>query len=190
MSDNREFTLGTFTIRPVQALELYNFCDVLMDATSWFERNGERVWSRRSLSPHALLSKYRLDELYLAYLGDDPVAAMIMNNRCDWPVIGDSERRNSLFVHKIAVKRNYAGLGLSQQLLQWARAHCLQSGHQLLMLTCDCQSPKLRQHWQTLGFDEVESLIGEDIRRHYVFPVKDRKLGAAVEPNCDLALFE
>lgn len=177
-----QVNFSSINIRPVQALDLFNFCDVLMDATTWFERNGESLWSRNRLSPHALLARYRLDELYLAYDNDEPIAAMIMNNRCDWSVIRDDERRNSLFIHKIAVKRSHAGSGLSAHLLGWARRHCLQNGHQFLMLMCNCQSEKLRRHWTALGFDEVESNFDKERRRHYVFPVAHRQLGFRVPP--------
>lgn len=156
-----------FEVRPIKAIDLYKFCEILMEAARWFEDHGEVLWDRQQIVPHTILAHYRIDELYLAYVDHKPIGAMIFNNHCYWPQISVQERRDSLFIHKLAISRKAAGMGYSAMMLDWACQQSYQQGYRQLMLMCNCHQLKLRRLWQTYGFKEVEIINDEGNLCHY-----------------------
>ncbi|MFM2476584.1 GNAT family N-acetyltransferase [Celerinatantimonas sp. MCCC 1A17872] len=169
----------SFEVRAVRAIDLYKFCEILMDATRWFENDGEAFWDRQQIVPHTILAHYRIDELFLGYVDKQPVAAMIFNNRCHWPQISESQRRASLFVHKLAVTRESSGKGYSEKMLDWAYQQSVSQGYNQLILLCNCYHNKLRQLWQRFGFNEINSQDEQgELNRYYVQPVElGKRLG-------------
>lgn len=159
----------SFEVRPIRAIDLYKFCEIFMEAARTFEDNGESFWNLRQIAPHTILAHYRMDELFLAYSNNKPVAAMVFNNRCYWPELDEQQRRESLFVHKIAVARHAAGCGFAEHLLDWASEQSHHLGYSQLILLCNCQNPKLRKLWQSYGFTEVEcAACSEPNSRFYI----------------------
>lgn len=163
----------SFEVRAVRAIDLYKFCEILMDATRWFENDGEAFWDRQQIVPHTILAHYRIDELFLGYENKKPVAAMIFNNRCHWPQISEPERLSSLFVHKLAVAREMAGQGYSEKILDWAYQQSVSQGYNQLILLCNCYHNKLRRLWKSFGFNEIDNQNERgELNRYYVQSVE------------------
>jgi len=66
-----------------------------------------------------------------------------------WP---DVPMNESVFVHRLAVRRRFAGGGISSAMLDWAveRARSLRRGY--LRLDCEASRPKLRAVYERFGF--------------------------------------
>jgi len=73
-----------------------------------------------------------------------------------WPEIA---RGDSLFVHKLAVKRFAAGRGVSDALLSYAKAMCVRRGILTLRLDTDATRPKVRAVYERNGFVFVEEKL-------------------------------
>lgn len=72
-----------------------------------------------------------------------------LEDRQFWPDVPQGE---SAFVHRLAVRRRFAGRGISSALLSWAveRARSLRRGY--LRLDCEASRPKLRAVYESFGF--------------------------------------
>jgi GNAT superfamily N-acetyltransferase len=72
-----------------------------------------------------------------------------LEDRLFWP---DLEEAESAFVHRLAIRRAFAGQGISTALLEWAvhRAHAL--GKRFLRLDCDAERSRLRALYERFGF--------------------------------------
>ncbi|MFM2481089.1 GNAT family N-acetyltransferase [Celerinatantimonas sp. YJH-8] len=160
---------SVFELRPIRAIDLYKFCEIMMEAARWFQTQGEILWDSEQIAPHTILAHNRIDELYLGYRDGEAVAAMILNNHCYWPQITNEQRRGSLFIHKLAISRRYAGKELSRRMLDWACRYGIEHGYSQLMLMCNCHQDKLRQLWISYGFSEIESqTVDGESCHHYV----------------------
>ncbi|GDY25717.1 MULTISPECIES: GNAT family N-acetyltransferase [unclassified Agarivorans] len=161
-------TATNMVVRAISSIELYQFCELLMEAASWFESRGEPLWKFHQITPHSLLANHRLDEMYMGYIAGKPVAAMILNNRSGAIDVAPEVRRESLFMHKLTVNRDYAGKGLAKLMVDWARCYALKQGFTLLSLICNCRDERLRWTLSQFGFEEVELLNAQyQLQRYF-----------------------
>jgi GNAT superfamily N-acetyltransferase len=72
-----------------------------------------------------------------------------LEDRQFWPDVPENE---SAFVHRLAVRRRFAGGEISSALLSWAveRTHSLHRNY--LRLDCEASRPKLRAVYERFGF--------------------------------------
>ncbi|HEV2328749.1 MAG TPA: GNAT family N-acetyltransferase [Verrucomicrobiae bacterium] len=66
-----------------------------------------------------------------------------------WP---DVSQGQSVFVHRLAVKRRFAAGMISSALLNWAVARARALGKVYLRLDCEASRPKLRAVYERFGF--------------------------------------
>ncbi|MGY5449485.1 hypothetical protein ACVFI8_00825 [Agarivorans sp. MS3-6] len=155
-------------VRAISSIELYQFCELLMEAASWFESRGEPLWKLNQITPHSLLANHRLDEMFMGYVAGRPVAAMILNTRCGAIEVNSEVKNESLFMHKLTVCRNNAGQGLAKLMVDWARCYALKLGYSLLSLICNCRDERLRWTLSQFGFEEVEQLNAQyQLQRYF-----------------------
>ena len=68
-----------------------------------------------------------------------------------WP---DADEGEAAYVHRLAVRRRWAGRGVAAQMLRWAGCRALIDGRALLRLDTDITRPKLRALYVACGFQE------------------------------------
>jgi GNAT superfamily N-acetyltransferase len=66
-----------------------------------------------------------------------------------WP---DASQGEAAYVHRLAVRRRYAGSGLSTELLRWAVDRTRALGRLYLRLDCAASRPRLRAIYERFGF--------------------------------------
>lgn len=69
-----------------------------------------------------------------------------------WPAAGD----DSAYIHKLSVRRRFAGGRVSRQMVAWAHAEAIRLGKTYLRLDCSAERPKLCGFYTSLGFRMVE----------------------------------
>ena len=140
------------------AAELPVFSGVLQGVARELAARGVGLWAPEKLTPGELLRAYRIDELRLGWLDEQPVATMVLQgrDRLFWPELtGD----DTLFVHKVAVDRAFAGRGLAATLLNAARDEALARGKLFLRLDTAADRPKLRALYEGYGFSPVDERV-------------------------------
>ncbi|WP_026959006.1 GNAT family N-acetyltransferase [Aliagarivorans taiwanensis] len=152
---------NSLEIRAITCLELYQFCDILMEAANWAEHTGEQFWTGKDITPHALLAKYRLDEMFLGFSRGVPVAAMVLNNQTHSLQLDEKSTRESMFMRKLTVRRDYAGVGYAKQMVDWSRRFATERGYTLLNLICECNNQRLRWTLGQFGFNELDGVNGK-----------------------------
>ena len=84
-------------------------------------------------------------------------------------------------VHRVAVRRAWAGRGLAGMMLAWCDKHAERLGCGFVRLDCDAQRPKLRAPYERLGFRyHSERHVGRHTVARYERSV--RRGGLAVPP--------
>ena len=66
-----------------------------------------------------------------------------------WP---DVPENSSAFLHRLAVRRRFAGQGVSTAILNWAVRRTRELGRGHLRLDCEAARPKLRAVYERFGF--------------------------------------
>jgi GNAT superfamily N-acetyltransferase len=124
---------------------------ILTEAAAWLVARGIPMWRASELQPAQIETDVAEQLFYLAELDDEPVATIKfqLSDPLFWPeVVGD----DSAFVHRLAVRRRFAGRGVSQALLAWAARRATTLGRSHLRLDCEASRRKLRDLYEGFGF--------------------------------------
>jgi predicted N-acetyltransferase YhbS len=124
---------------------------ILQEAAKWLDDRGMRLWQAGELSPSSITRDLSEGVIFIAE--DEGAAAGTIRFQLEdaqfWPDIPAGE---SAFVHRLAVRRRYAGGLVSSELLQWAVERTRELGRRFLRLDCEAERPRLRAVYERFGF--------------------------------------
>ncbi|MFJ5231025.1 GNAT family N-acetyltransferase [Kitasatospora sp. NPDC088391] len=125
---------------------------LLAGATAWLASRGSDQWQfppRRE----RLLDSMSRDECFLAWLDDQAVGTVTVDEQADpefWQP-GD-EPSTALYVHRMAIARDMAGLAVGARMLDWAADRAVALGKSRLRLDAWKTNPALHQYYLGQGF--------------------------------------
>ena len=124
---------------------------MLLEAARWVDSLGVTMWEEGELASRRIRSEIRLEQFFIAECDGDPAGAVRfqLEDRQFWP---DIPQDDSAFVHRLVVRRQYQGRGISTALLEWAVDRARALGKTYLRLDCDEDRPKLRALYERFGF--------------------------------------
>ena len=125
--------------------------NILLDAVQWMDHQ----WEAENVKWNHLSKYYTIGDFYIAYDENVPAACMALIDYDPnfWP---DVPRGNSLYLHKVAVIRKYAGKGFSKELVDFAKTRAVALGISSLRLDCHKNRNKVRNVYEKQGFVCVE----------------------------------
>ena len=138
-------------IRPARAEDVAAIHGIITDAERWLSDRGMPMWLPEELRvepirEHVVAGMYQVAEL------DGEVVGTLRFQLEDaeyWPDLAPGD---GAFVHRLAVRRDHAGRGVSTALLTWAVARAREVGRGHLRLDCDAHRPRLRDFYEGFGF--------------------------------------
>ena len=123
---------------------------LLIEVAQWLVDRGQALWLPRELDPAIMHAAAERGELFVGYVGNTLAATMLVQN--DDPVFWpDIDRVGSCFLHRLVVKRSFAGQGISQAMVRFAEAETRDRGRAWLRLDCDPR-PELMAFYEQLDF--------------------------------------
>jgi GNAT superfamily N-acetyltransferase len=138
-------------IRPATFSDLENISAILQEAARWLEDRGMPLWRENELAPERIAGEVAAGLFVLAEVAGDAAATMMFqfSDPDFWPDVPPEE---SAFVHRLAVRRKYAGGQVSTALLDWAVGQTRRLGRRYLRLDCVADRPSLRAVYERYGF--------------------------------------
>lgn len=163
------------SIRQASLEDVESVSDVLKEAARWLLDSGMAMW--------------RADELTLDNIKADVAKGLFFLAECDGEVAGtvkfqledllfwpDIPQHESAFVHRLAVKRRYAGGLVSSELLRWAVERTRSLRKRFLRLDCEASRPKLRGVYERFGFrHHSDRQVGPYYVARYEYAVGDKE---------------
>ncbi|MDB5440015.1 MAG: hypothetical protein JWM33_2442 [Caulobacteraceae bacterium] len=122
-------------IRQVLPADCAPIVDVWREAAAWLERCGQPLWSPAEFTPERTIDLAERGELFAAFHDEAVVACMTLQG-ADPIFWNDAPHAAALYLHKLAVRRQHAGSGLSGAMIDWACGFGLERGVQALRLDC------------------------------------------------------
>lgn len=128
--------------------------DVLREIAAWLEAKGRPLWEARELTRASINAAALAGELIVGRAGEQIAAVMLVQNADPvfWP---DYTASDSCFLHKLGVRRAFAGRGYAKQMIAAAERITRDRGRQFLRLDCDPR-PELVGLYTGLGFTKVD----------------------------------
>jgi GNAT superfamily N-acetyltransferase len=137
---------------------------VMREVAQWCIDTGCPMWTLPELTREALLKHPPGEgDFRVLRVGGDPAAAMILVWRDEkfWPEVAEGDAG---FIHKLCVRRAFAGRQLSARMVNAAAAECRERGARFLRLDTDVRRPRLCSLYEGMGFARVghRSVGGRD----------------------------
>ncbi len=128
---------------------------ILSEAAAWLNERGMPLWSDHELNTDAIQGHVAAGLYWLAHVNDEPAGCVRyqLEDIRFWP---DAKLGEAAYLHRLAVKRAHAGGAVSTAMIDWAKAHALDKGHDYLRLDCDASRPALHTFYERHGFKPVE----------------------------------
>jgi GNAT superfamily N-acetyltransferase len=126
--------------------------DILKEAARWLEQAGMPLWREGELEPASIATDISAGIFFLAEQDGNPAGTMKfqLDDPVMWP---DARPQEAAYIHRLAVRRAYAGTGLSTTLLRWAANRAQELGFRYLRLDCVASRPRLRAVYERFGFE-------------------------------------
>lgn len=131
--------------------------EILCEVGQWLVDQNQTLWNLQTLTVENLLDEHTTGNLYVMHAdrddgnGPQPAAVFILQwkDPLFWPDVPDN---TSGFIHKLAIRRAFAGQNLFAAILDYCRKACLAHGITTLQLETDATRPKLMQFYERHGF--------------------------------------
>ena len=137
------------SIRPATLADAEVISDILAEASRWLEQAGRRLWEKEHFSVETVTR-----EIGVYFLAEvDQTAAGTLRfeteDKMFWP---DQPEGDSAYLHRLAIRRSFAGGKLSHAILAWAVERARSLGKKQLRLDCLASRPTLRRIYENFGF--------------------------------------
>ncbi len=124
---------------------------ILQEAANWLIENKRKLWEPEALSAENVKEQVENGMFWLAKV-EEEIAGCVRFQLSDEEYWGDVPHENSAFIHRLAVKRKFAGKGVSKTLIDWAKTKAEAEGKQFLRLDC-ADRESLRRVYENYGFE-------------------------------------
>ena len=123
---------------------------ILSEAARWLLARGIVQWPD-PFPPELIAPGVERDEVYLAQIDGKPAATVTL--QWEDPAFCGERPPDAGYVHRLAVRREYAGRGLGSVLLDWAEGEVRAEGRSFVRLDCMRDNPVVRGYYEALGFE-------------------------------------
>jgi GNAT superfamily N-acetyltransferase len=122
---------------------------IMREAAQWLIDTCKPLWRKDNICREKLSCPE--NEFIVLWEGDSSIAAMILNfhDPIMWP---DIDRGTSGFIHKLSIRRRYAGKGYSEKLIKHVKNICKSMGIDYLRLDCELSRGSLCRLYENMGF--------------------------------------
>jgi GNAT superfamily N-acetyltransferase len=134
--------------------------DVLAEASAWLAAQGIQQWPVR-FAEDFIAAVAAEGNLYVAVVDSKIVGTVTLqwSDPLFW-----GERSDAGFLHRLAVRRASAGLGV--KLIAWAEQVAMAKGREYLCLDTLKSNLRLRRYYEELGFQKVGEITGPATHPH------------------------
>jgi GNAT superfamily N-acetyltransferase len=122
------------------------------DARAWHRQKGVDIWSE--FDRNQIAADIRAGRVFVAR-SDQSIVGTVTLVESD-PLVWDADRREALYIHKLASSRSPAGQGVGARLLQWVQGYARKLGKECVRLDTWNNNPGMRRYYEGHGFRHVK----------------------------------
>jgi GNAT superfamily N-acetyltransferase/catechol 2,3-dioxygenase-like lactoylglutathione lyase family enzyme len=124
---------------------------VLTGAAEWLRERGTPMWKADELNPERVAGDVAAGLFFVAEVGGE-IAGTVkfqLEDLLFWP---DQPTGEAAYVHRLAIRREFAGGQVSAALMNWAAKRARSLGRRYVRLDCEASRQRLRAVYERLGF--------------------------------------
>lgn len=159
------------SVRQATLDDLSTVSDILDEAASWLKQQDMALWERVEISPEAIYKDIELGLFHVAF-AEGCSAGVVKFQTEDLIFWSDISQEDSAFIHRLAVRRRFAGGTVSTSLMQWAVEQSRDLGKCFLRLDCAADRLRLRMVYENFGFQHhSDQQVGSYFVSRYEYKV-------------------
>ncbi|MGY8815264.1 MAG: GNAT family N-acetyltransferase [Gammaproteobacteria bacterium] len=139
------------TMRQADVHETTIVSSILSEAAKWLIDSNMSLWSLTDVSEDMIREDVTSGLYHMALCNDEAAGIIRFQHEDDiyWP---EAKPGEAAYVHRLAVRRKFAGGEVSKAMLKWAVGRAHSEGYYFLRLDCVIDRPKLRAMYENFGF--------------------------------------
>lgn len=138
-------------VRQANINDIDKINDMFLNVVLWMKENKLKQWRFRDLDWGKI--PFNITDFYICFDPKSTAVGFLILSPLDINNIWNEwEFSNSLYVYKLAVKREYAKQGFSTELLNFSKDFAKQKNYSNLCLYCQTKRLKLRDFYERNGF--------------------------------------
>ena len=143
--------MNNIAIRQALPVDTGTVSAILQEAANWLIARDTPLWKSDELAPSRIYGEVSDGLFWLAEMNGTPAGCVRFQteDRLFWPNVPSHK---SAFIHRLAVRRKFAGGLVSRALLDWAKKEAAQLGKRYLRLDCEAKATKLCRVYEQAGF--------------------------------------
>lgn len=131
---------------------------ILTEAAEWTVNIGGPPTWPRPFPPGILLPSIARGELFLVESGANETMGTVTLQWED-PTFWGEQPPDAGYVHRLAVRRAFAGQGIGNRILGWAEDEVRAARRKFLRLDCAADNPRIRAYYEALGFRFISEVL-------------------------------
>lgn len=138
--------------------------NIMREVASWGRSKGLRVWLDEWLTKDLLVTEEADENAFcVGYSDGIPSCTMILQweDKKWWP---RSKKYEAAYIHKLCVRRDFAGQGLPQLCLDYAIEACKKHQAKFIRLDTGWDEETMKELYLSLGFKIVEKVTLDNQR--------------------------
>lgn len=125
--------------------------EILCEAALWLEQQNMALWGEAEVSPEVVCQDIETGLFYIVFY-ESSAAGVVKFQTEDLLFWSDVPQGDSAFIHRLAVRRSFAGGLVSTALMKWAIDRSRKLGKRYLRLDCAADRSRLRLVYERFGF--------------------------------------
>lgn len=131
---------------------------VMSNVGEWMYANGlstSEWWDPKNMNRNFMLKHADEEDFYVLEISNLPAASVVLQDNqrnLSWEPIDGNEKVDALYVHWLAVHRDFAGQGLSSKLLDFSLMKADEIGFDRVRLDTSADNPNLMNLYKSYGF--------------------------------------
>jgi ribosomal protein S18 acetylase RimI-like enzyme len=156
-------------VRLATPVDVALVADMLDEATAFVATFGFDQWPL-PFPRDELLQRVRQRELYVVEVEREPAATFTL--LWDDPFFWGERPPDAVYLHKLAVRRAFAGRRLGEQIVEWVDATAAAAGRSFVRLDTQRDDPGIRRYYERLGFE----LRGDRANGRFAWALYERRV--------------
>ena len=130
-------------VRAATAADAPTVAAILAEVDAWVAQLGTLMWELGEVDESRIATEVASGLFFLAWCDGEPAGTVKfqLDDPLFWP---DRPDDNAAYIHRLAVRRKFAGGRISGALMTWAADQARALDRDVLRLDCDADRPSLR----------------------------------------------
>lgn len=146
-------------VRPAGSEDVDIVVEILSEAARWVIEKGFPQWPD-PFPPGVVEEALARGELFVALAAGEIVGTLTL--QWEDPRFWGRQPPVACYVHRLAVRRDRAGRGIGERLLEWADRETASRGRAYLRLDCVAANRGMSAYYEALGFRQRGERVHDD----------------------------